>query len=327
MRQQPLEDQAGDVPGVRRRGVVHRPLGGVGLVVEHRRRALGGLADQVFADDHHRHPRRADVLLRPGVDQAELRNVDRPGEDRRGHVGDQRDLPGGRHVGELDAADRLVRGVVDVRGVGVELELRRGRRPHELVGLGRGGDLRRAELLRLADRFFRPGAGVDVVGALFARQQVHRDHRELLRGAPLQEEDLVVRRDRHQRAQIGLGLLGDGHVILAAVAHLHHGHARTVPVEHLPLRLLQNLQRDRRRPRAEIVDTTHGLSPLPPLALSRRPHHARTGEPMRCPLRPVGDSPEKTGTCQQCRSVSQFSKIFENYSISTPSRGRDAAAM
>ena len=48
--------------------------------------------------------------------------------------------------------------------------------------------------------------------------------------------------------------------LLAAMAHLHHRHAGVVPVDQLPLRLLEHLDRHRRRPRAEVEDARCGLN-------------------------------------------------------------------
>ena len=99
--------------------------------------------EQIFAHDHEREAGRTDVLLRAGVDQAELRHVDRPRQDRRGHVGDQRHGAGVRHEMKLDAADRLVRRVVQVRGVRRALPAR-DRRNRRVRLAGIGGDVHAA---------------------------------------------------------------------------------------------------------------------------------------------------------------------------------------
>ncbi len=70
-----------------------------------------------------------------------------------------------------------------------------------------------------------------------------RDRRELRRGAALQEQHLVVRGNGEQLAQIGLRLLGDPDEGLAAMAHLHDGHALPVPVEHLVAQLFEDFLR------------------------------------------------------------------------------------
>ena len=59
---QPLEHEAGDVPGVARRGVRHGVGVGLHFVVEDGRRAFHRMAEQVFAHDDDDEARRADVL-------------------------------------------------------------------------------------------------------------------------------------------------------------------------------------------------------------------------------------------------------------------------
>ena len=76
-RLQPLEHQAGDIDRVAGRRIEHRIGLGLRLVVHHARRALGHLADEIVAHDGDRQARGADVLLRTGVDQAELGDVER----------------------------------------------------------------------------------------------------------------------------------------------------------------------------------------------------------------------------------------------------------
>src|SRR2546430_12744723 len=61
----------------------HRAAVGVHLVVEHRGRVRNRLPEQIFAHDDEGEARRADVLLRPGVDQAELRDIERAREEDR----------------------------------------------------------------------------------------------------------------------------------------------------------------------------------------------------------------------------------------------------
>ncbi len=212
----------------------------MGLVVEHGRRACDDLADQVVAHDDDGEAGRADVLLRAGVDHAEFRHVDRARQDGRRHVGHQRHAAGVGGPENLHAADGLVGRVVHVGGVGIELPLILCRRVAEVLVFARRHHVHRAVALGFLDRLLRPLAGVEVIGAGFAAQQVHRHHGELRRRAALQEQHLVVGGDAHQLAQIGLGLGGDAHEFLAAMAHFHHRHAAAVPVDHLGLHLLQH---------------------------------------------------------------------------------------
>ena len=69
-----------------------------------RKRAI----EEILAHDHNGEAGRADVLLRPGVDDAVLRPFERPRQGGRGHVGDERSVADdGRH-GVLHATEGLV---------------------------------------------------------------------------------------------------------------------------------------------------------------------------------------------------------------------------
>ena len=56
----------------------------------------------------------------------------------------------------------------------------------------------------------------------------------------LQEQHLVIPRNREQFAQVGLGLRVNRDEFLATVAHFHHRHAGTMPIQHFVARLLEN---------------------------------------------------------------------------------------
>ena len=79
---------------------------------------------EVLADDDDHHARGADVLLRAGVDERELRDVDRPPQEVRAHVRDERHRAR-RSGSACHCVPKMVllRGDVDVGRVGVELEL------------------------------------------------------------------------------------------------------------------------------------------------------------------------------------------------------------
>jgi hypothetical protein len=99
-------------------------------------------------------------------------------------------------------------------------------------------------------------AGDDVVGGR-TRREIHRDLREMLGGAALQEQHLVVRRNRHQRAQVGFGFFGEGDEVLAAMADFHHRGARARPLEHFVAGLRQYGFRNRSGAGREVVGTAH----------------------------------------------------------------------
>ena len=107
-----------------------------------------------------------------------------------------------------------------------------------LVG-GRGDDLHLTVLLCLGDGLLGPHARLHIAG-LAVLHQVDGHHGELHRTAALNEQHLIVIGDTHQLAQVSLGLLGDLHKSLVAVAHLHHGHAGAAIVHHLIADLLQH---------------------------------------------------------------------------------------
>ena len=79
--QQPLEHQPQHVDAERRRGVVKRTVLGVDGVVQHRVQRLGRSRQQILADDDQDDAGRPQVLLGPAVDEAVLRDIDRPAED------------------------------------------------------------------------------------------------------------------------------------------------------------------------------------------------------------------------------------------------------
>jgi hypothetical protein len=123
-----------------------------------------------------------------------------------------------------------------------------------LPGLAAGGDVDLDIRRGLGRRLLAPVAGDDVIGAIVIAGEVHRDLREMLGGAALQEQHGVVVRDRGEFAQVGLGLFGHRDETLAAMGLLHHRGATAVPVQQLALCLLKHRLRQRRRPRTEIPD-------------------------------------------------------------------------
>jgi hypothetical protein len=88
----------------------------------------------------------------------------------------------------------------------------------------------------------------------------------VLGGTALQEQHLVVRRNRHQRAQISLCLLGKRDEVLATMADLHHRCTGAGPLQHLVAGLLQNRFGNGTWARGKIVCATHKHSFEPGLA-------------------------------------------------------------
>src|SRR5882672_129098 len=254
---QPLEHEARDVPGVARGRVRHGVGLGLHFVVEDGGRALHGAAEEVFPDDDDDEARGAGVLLRPGVDQAELRDVERSRQEVRRGVGDQRHFPRLRDPVELHPADGLVRDVVHVRRLRVEPPGRLLGREGEVLPLGARRDVHLAEAVRLLDRELRPLPRIDIVGGLLSAEEVHGNGREVQPRAALEKEHLVVRGHLQQFAEVFLRLRRDPDELLAAVAHLHHRHARPVPVEHFGSGLREHLLGQDRGAGGKIEDAGH----------------------------------------------------------------------
>src|SRR5690606_25270230 len=218
---------------------------------------------------------RADVLLRAGVDHAELRDVDRPREDVRGHVHHQRHLTGVRHPVELHAADGFVAAVMQVGSVLAQLPVVLPGDGEEVQRLAAGRHVDVAKATRFLDGLLRPDAGLNVVGHAVFRQQVQRNLGELLAGPALHEQHLVVLGNAQQVAQVLFGLLGDADELVAAVAHLHHRQAAALPVEKFRLGALQYGGRKRGGAGAEVMGsfahvwTLSSRKPAGPASLSR----------------------------------------------------------
>ncbi len=253
---EPLQNEPRDVPGIRRRRVHHGAVLRHRGEVEDRRRARTRASDQILAHDDEREPGRADVLLRAGINDPELRYVDRTRKDRRGHVRDERYV---LHIGHeviLDAADRLVGRVMHVRRIRRQLPVRN-RRNRRIRRTRIRGDVHLREALRLADRLLRPRPGIHEIDDALRRRQIQRNARELCGRTALQEQHLVVARNREKLPQIRFGLLRDRDECLAAMAHLHHGHSRAVPIEHLIASLLEDFEGENGRTGTEVKDA-HG---------------------------------------------------------------------
>jgi hypothetical protein len=164
----------------------------------------------------------------------------------------------------IDAVDGLVGRVVQIGGFWVAFPAIARRDGGEVDCLGTGDHVDLAEFLSFGDGLLRPLSGVQIVRFRLAAQQVHGNHGELAGRAALQEQHLVMGGDVEQFAQIGLGLFGDGDEFLAAMAHFHHRHAGTVPVEHLGLGLFQNRLGQHGGTRAKVIWTWHVENPSLP---------------------------------------------------------------
>ena len=219
-----------------------------------------GLAQQVVANDDHGQAAGANIFLRTGVKQAEARDIQRARQDVGRHIRHQGPVAHLWNPAELHAADGLVGRVMHVGGIVRQLPLVLAGDGEVIVGLGRGGNIDVAVAGRLLNSLARPDASVDVVGAAVLTEQVQRNLGELLAGAALQEQHLVVRGDAQQVAQVLLGLLGDADELVAAVAHFHDRQTLAVPVRQLVPGCLQYCFRQGCRSRTEIEQSLAHLN-------------------------------------------------------------------
>ena len=118
--------------------------------------------------------------------------------------------------------------------------------------------IRGAEATRFLNGLLAPATGHNIVGCRPTPEQIHGDGRELAGRAALHPENAVVVRHAQQRFQVGRGLLGNGDEFLTAMAHFHHGHTGTVPVQQVIAYLLKHINRQRGRAGGEIKDARHG---------------------------------------------------------------------
>ncbi len=91
-----------------------------------------------------------------------------------------------------------------------------------------------------------------------ASYQVHRHDGIFAQTAALQEQHLVIGRDRQQCAQVAHGGLVDRDELGTAVTHLHDRHAAAVPVEHLGGGLFEHFLGQDGGAGGEVIDMGHG---------------------------------------------------------------------
>ena len=141
-----------------------------------------------------------------------------------------------------------------------------------VIRLGRGSHIDRTKTRRFFNGLLGPDARVDVIGLAIFRQQVQRDLSKLLTCAALQKQNLVVRGDRQQVTQVLLSLGGNGHELIAAMAHFHDRQAFAMPVEQLGLGTQQDSFRKRSWTCAEVIGSfahIHSRSDLVGHAINR----------------------------------------------------------
>ena len=165
------------------------------------------MAGQILPNDDHRQAGGGHVLLRAGEDDAVFAYIHRAGENVRGHVAYNGDGPGVGDVLPLGAVDGVVGTVVEVAGVGGQLELLLSGDIAVVAVAGISGDIHGAVLGGLLGGDAGEVAGDRVVSLAVGAHQVQRDHGELAGSTGLQKQDLIAVGHIHQAAQLLLGLV------------------------------------------------------------------------------------------------------------------------
>ena len=138
-----------------------------------------------------------------------------------------------------------------------------------VVRLGGRGDVDVAVARSFFDSLLRPDTGIDIVGGAAFRQQVQRNLSKLLARATLQKQHFIVRGDIQQITQILLGLGGNGHELIAAMAHFHDRQALAVPIKEFSLGALQDSFGKRRRTGTEVIGSLAHIQSRSDLVVSR----------------------------------------------------------
>ena len=215
------------------------------------------MPQQIFAHDHQRQSRRADVLLRARINHAEARYVVDLGHDVRRHIRHQRHAARFRQSRIARAKDGVVGGDVEIGRVAVEIA----RVPFgdaHIVFIARGRHAAHVAIfLRLDQRAVGEIAAVDVIRALPRAQQIQRDGRELSGRAALQQQHLVVGRNVHQLAYQRDRFVKYFGIHPGAMAHFHYGHAAFAIAQHFARCGLQRFLRHGGRPGCEIIHAIH----------------------------------------------------------------------
>ena len=158
------------------------------------------------------------------------------------------------------AVDGLVLADVDVARIVADVQIGQVGNVAKVLVLAARHDLGVAKDLGLLVGFLGPVASDDVV-RLAVGGEVHEHRGKQQAVAALEEQDLVVVRNPHELAQIGLGGLDDVGEGGRSMAHLHDGHTGILILQHLVGCLLQHWLGQNCRAGGEIVNSCHRWFP------------------------------------------------------------------
>ena len=168
-----LQHQTHDVNGVGGRGVIHRALIGLDLVIESRGGDGQGVVHQIVAHNDHGHARGPHVFLCACINDAIARHIQRRGHDVGRHVSHQWHLSRVGCPVALHPADGFVAAEMHIRGIGRQAPLvLRGhaQKPRVLAARRQMG---LAVFARLLHGLLRPNATHHIVGMACLAHQVH----------------------------------------------------------------------------------------------------------------------------------------------------------
>ena len=108
------------------------------------------------------------------------------------------------------------------------------------MGLGTGCQMNPAITSGFLHGLVRPIATDHIVGLSCCTDQVHGHDRVFSNGSTLQQQHAIIVWNSQQAFQERLGLSQDVGEFRPPVAHLHDGHAASLPIEHIAGSLSQN---------------------------------------------------------------------------------------
>ena len=233
----PFERQACNVNREAGGSVVKAVLFCLRRPFEHSRANGHRLIEKVFSDYYDGNARAGNILLRAGINHAELIYVVHFGQNVAGHIADERFDR--REFSHAAAVNGVVAGAVDVIDIASERRVVKVRDIGEVFVFAGRRNPDVAVFLRFLVCLFRKVSGHDIIGAAFF-QKVEGNCFELRRRAALHEKHVVVVGNVHKLAEKGDTFVVNGLVNLAAVRRLDNGNAAAFEIDEVFLCFKQN---------------------------------------------------------------------------------------
>jgi acyl-CoA synthetase (AMP-forming)/AMP-acid ligase II len=155
-------DQPHDVDRKHRWGIEQGVFGAHVGIAQGRRCSRRAALEKIAPDDDQSHPGGSGIFLRPGIDQAKWRDVDRLAQDVRRHIANQRHIAGLRHERKLRADNGVVTRVVEIRRGGIDVVVMRQGNAAIVRRCARPGSSSITDLLGLAQSGCTPLPGDEI---------------------------------------------------------------------------------------------------------------------------------------------------------------------